>query len=129
MESENINSGFQLSLKKQNLIIKLRGIILSASVEISETLKYGRITFVTDNDPVAFLCVKQDKDLVEVGFFKGALLNDPDELLKGKSREIRRIRITSENDIPVLQIKRWVRESVSLQLRNRKVKQAKSTEL
>jgi len=105
-----------LPLKKQNLVIKLRGIILSASLEIKETLKSGRITFITDKIQVAFLCVKQNTDDIEVGFFKGVFLNDPGELLKGKSKEIRRIKIRSENEIPVFQIKRWVREAVSLNI-------------
>ncbi|MBK8552776.1 MAG: DUF1801 domain-containing protein [Ignavibacteria bacterium] len=103
---------FLLPPDKQGLVIKLRGIIISSSIELRETLKNGRITFVTDKSPVAFLCVKKDTDYVEVGFFKGVFLNDPDELLKGKSKEIRRIKILSENKIPVLQIKRWVREAV-----------------
>ena len=115
MESNIQNSCFLLPLKKQNLAIKLRGIILSASLEIKETLKSGRITFITDKSPVAFLCVKQNTDNVEVGFFKGVFLNDPGKLLKGKSKEIRRIKIRSGNEIPVLKIKRWVKESVSLQ--------------
>jgi len=114
LESNIQNSCLLLPLKKQNLVIKLRGIILSASLEIKETLKSGRITFITDKSPVAFLCVKQNTDHVEVGFFKGVFLNDPKELLKGKSTEIRRIKIRSENEIPVFQIKRWVKEAVSL---------------
>ena len=115
MESNIQNSNFMLPLKKQNLVIKLRGIILSASLEIKETLKSGRITYITVKSPVAFLCVKQNTDYVEAGFFKGVFLKDPGKLLKGKSKEIRRIKIRSENEIPVFQIKRWVRESVSLQ--------------
>lgn len=99
----------------QKLVIKLCGIILSSSLNISETKKYGRITFVTDTKPVAYLCVKQNTDYVEVGFFKGIFLKDPGELLKGKSKEIRRIKIKTDIDIPVLQIKRWIRESVSLE--------------
>lgn len=105
------HSLFLLPLEKQKLVTKLRGIILSSSLEIKETQKFGRITFVTDNKPVAFLCIRKDTDYVEAGFFKGIFLNDPKELLKGKSKEIRRIKIKSENEIPVLQIKRWVRES------------------
>lgn len=105
---------FNLPLNKQKFVIRLRGIILSASREITETQKYGRITYVVYNKPVAFLCIKKDSDFVEVGFFKGVFLNDPKKLLKGKSKEIRRIKIKSENEIPVLQIKRWVRETEAL---------------
>lgn len=111
----NIQNSFPLlPLKKQELVIKLRGIILSASLEIGETLKHGRITFINGKNLVAFLCVKETTDFVEVGFFKGVFLNDPGELLKGKSKEIRRIKIKTEKEIPVLQIKRWIREAVSL---------------
>lgn len=95
-------------------MVKLRGIILSSSLDIIEIFRYGRMTFITDHGPVAFLCVKKDTDYVEVGFFKGVFLNDQKKLLNGKSKEIRRIRIKSVNDIPELQIKRWVREAVTL---------------
>ena len=113
MRSDIQNNCLLLPLKKQNLVIKLRGIILSASLEIKEILRSGRITFITGKSQIAFLCVKLNTDHVEVGFFKGVFLKDPKELLKGKSKEIRRIKIRSETEIPVLQIKRWVREAVS----------------
>lgn len=103
-----------LPLDKQKLIIKLRGIIISSSLKVIETQKSGRLTFVTDSGDVAFICVKQNTDYVEVGFFKGILLNDPEKLLEGKSKEVRRIRIRTDNEIPVLLIKRWVRQAVSL---------------
>lgn len=116
IKNTNIQNSFSLlPLNKQNFVIKLRGIILSSSIKIFETQKCGRITFATETEPVAFLCVKENTDYVEVGFFKGVFLNDPNELLKGKSKEIRRIKIKAENEIPVIQIKRWVREAVSLQ--------------
>ena len=115
IKNTNIQNSFSLlPLNKQNFVIKLRGIILSSSIKIFETQKYGRITFATQTEPVAFLCVKQITDYVEVGFFKGIFLRDPNELLKGNSKEIRRIKIKAENEIPVMQIKRWVREAVSL---------------
>ena len=113
--NEQINISL-LPLDKQKLIIKLRGIIISSSLKIIETQKSGRLTFVTDSGDVAFICVKQNTDYVEVGFFKGILLNDPEKLLEGKSKEVRRIRIRTDNEIPVLLIKRWVRQAVSLNL-------------
>lgn len=114
MDTKILNGLLHLPLNKQELAIKLRGIILSSSLEIKEALKYGRITFITDKGPVAFLCIMEDTNYIEVGFFKGVLLSDPKKLLKGKSREIRRIKIKTEKEIPVLQIKRWVREAVKL---------------
>lgn len=96
----NIQNSFSLlPLNKQKLVMKLRGIILSSSLKIREIQKYGRMTFATETEAVAFLCVKQNTDYVEAGFFKGVFLNDPKGLLKGKSREIRRIKIRSVQNV------------------------------
>lgn len=116
IKNTNIQNSFSLlPLNKQNFVIKLRGIILSSSIKIFETQKYGQITFATETEPVAFLCVKQNTEYVEVGFYKGIFLRDLNELLKEKSNEIRKIKFKAENEIPAIQIKRWVREAVSLQ--------------
>lgn len=116
IKNTNIQNSFSLlPLNKQNFVIKLRGIILSSSIKIFETQKYGQITFATETEPVAFLCVKQNTEYVEVGFYKGIFLRDLNKLLKEKSNEIRKIKFKAENEIPAIQIKRWVREAVSLQ--------------
>ena len=115
IKNTNIQNSFSLlPLNKQNFVIKLRGIILSSSIKIFETQKYGQITFATETEPVAFLCVKQNTEYVEVGFYKGIFLRDLNELLKEKSNEIRKIKFKAENEIPAIQIKRWVREAVNL---------------
>ena len=115
IKNTNIQNSFSLlPLNKQNFVIKLRGIILSSSIKIFETQKYGQITFATETEPVAFLCVKQNTEYVEVGFYKGIFLRDLNELLKEKSNEIRKIKFKAENEILAIQIKRWVREAVSL---------------
>lgn len=117
--SSDIQTGlFFLPHIKQQLISKICGIILSSTAGITETIKFGRLTFIDENEPVAFICSKHDKDYLEIGFFKAVYLKDPSGLFNGKGKEIRRIRISSLNDIPVLQIKRWVRESVQLKIRN-----------
>ncbi len=64
------------------------------------------MTFVAGDEPIAFICSKRDTDHVEIGFFRAADLKDPGELLKGKGKKIKRLRINSVVDIPVLQIKR-----------------------
>ena len=116
IKNTNIQNSFSLlPLNKQYFVIKLRGIILSSSIKIFETQKYGQITFATETEPVSFLCVKQNTEYVEVGFYKGIFLRDLNELLKEKSNEIRKIKFKAENEIPAIQIKRWVREAVSLQ--------------
>lgn len=100
------------SEEKQNLIIRLRAILQSSSIEISEGQLFGRITYFAGKSPVAFICIKRERAYVELGFFKAVFLEDPGKLFTGKSKEIRRIKIRSVRDIPVIQIKKWIRQSL-----------------
>ena len=115
MKTEINKNLFFLPHNKQQLIEELSGIILSSSVDISETVKYGRLTFVAGKKLIAFICSKNDADYIELGFFKAVFLNDPKELFKGKGKEIRRIKIKSTDEIPVSQIKKWVRDANSME--------------
>ena len=105
---------FYMPYDKQQLILRISNIILSSSVNISETIKFGRLTYIHENEPVAFICSKQEKSYVELGFFKAVYLDDPKRLFKGKAKEIRRIRIHSIKEIPVMQIKRWIAGSLKI---------------
>ena len=99
---------------KLQTLLEIRRIILSSSLQITETVKWGRITFTAGKEPVAFICSKRDTDYVELGFFKAVFLPDPGKLFKGKGNEIRRIRIKSSDEIPAAQIRKWINESIKV---------------
>lgn len=111
--NKNLQSDlFFLPANKQGLVAKLRNTLLSTALELTETIRRGRLTYVTKTKPIAFICIKRATSYIELGFFKGVYLDDPKKLLNGKSREIRRVKIKSFNEIPVLQIKRWVKAAI-----------------
>jgi hypothetical protein len=99
---------------KLQTVLEIRRIMLASSINITETVKWGRVTFATGKDPVAFICSKRDADYIELGFFKAASLSDPGQLFRGKGKEIRRIKIRSMNEIPAAQVRRWIKEAVKL---------------
>ena len=54
---------------------------------------------------------------VSLGFFNGAALTDPEEILEGKGKKLRHIKVRERRHIDGEQISAWVREAVTLNLR------------
>ncbi len=58
------------------------------------------ITFGTEKNMKGEICyIKPLKDSVNLGFFHGAVLNDPKNLLQGTGKRLRHIKFRSKKDI------------------------------
>lgn len=114
MNAQIANIILQMPAQKMQLATELREIILSASPEVDEIIKWTRITFVAGKIDIAFICSCPGRDYIELGFFKAIYLADPQKLFEGKpkAKEIRRIKINSSEKIPAKQIQSWVREAI-----------------
>ena len=114
MNAQIENIILQMPHNKMQLATELREIILSASPEMEEMVKWTRVTFVAGKNDIAFICSCPGKEYIELGFFKAVYLTDPYNLFeeKAKAKEIRRIKIHSSEAIPAKQIQNWVRETV-----------------
>jgi len=98
----------QLNASKLELVLATRDLILSSNKEIKEKIKFGRITFYKKETDLAFLCIKAINKHIEVGFFDGHRLEDPNNLLKGKAQKIRRLEVSILNTALKKQIEAWI---------------------
>lgn len=113
MNAQIENIILQMPAHKMQLATELREIILAASPGVEEIIKWTRVTFVAGKNDIAFICSCSGKDYIELGFFKATYLTDLLNLfeVKGKAKEIRRIKIHSSETIPAKQIQNWVRQA------------------
>lgn len=100
------------SESKQNIISGLRKFVKQVSPDLIEGSKWGNGVWLNHDLPVAFAHV--EKDHVQFGFFGGALLNDSDNLLEGRARYVRHVKIRSQEDIDRKALKPLVKQAATL---------------
>lgn len=103
----------KLNDKKSGLATKVRDIVLSAHPSIAETLKWNQLTFVYGKVNIAFIYTYTGVDYINLGFFKATSLTDPNNLFQGTGKGMRHIKIAAGKDIPVGQIKKWIKEAIT----------------
>ena len=107
-------SDFEVSVGE--LALGLREIILKVAPQARETLyKTYEVTMwysLTDKVMQGFCHVSVHKKHVNLGFFRGVDLNDPDRLLEGSGKQMRHIKIRSAEDLKQPHIKTFVKAAV-----------------
>jgi hypothetical protein len=111
---------FILSLPqhKQQLSLLLRDIFLSAG-KLTEAIKWGNLTFSHQGN-IAFIYTFSQQPYVNVGFMRATELSDPKGLFEGTGKGMRHIKVRTEKDIPVTQLRKWIKEAVALDERTAK---------
>ncbi len=99
---------------KRSNVLFLRNILLSTSKEIGETIKWGNLTFTFGKSNLVFIYTYATVDYINLGFLFATSLTDPKNLFEGTGKGMRHIKIRSESDIPVTQIKKWMKETLIL---------------
>ena len=89
---------------KLRVALLLREIILGAQPGISETIKWGRVTFCHHSTPVAFLCMHNGRPGVELGFFHDEVLNNT----AVKKRTSKRVQFTYAETLPADDVQSWI---------------------
>jgi hypothetical protein len=92
------------------LIARLRRLMTSVAPHLVEITKWGNGCYTKDGLPILFLHAEPDH--LQLGFFAGANLNDPEGLLRGKGRYVRRIRIETSRDIDEAAFSSLIRRAV-----------------
>jgi len=88
---------------------KLRRIILSVSDDIVETVKWGWPTFVCNGN----LCnIVQYKNHVNLHFFNGTRIDDPEKKLVGTGKSMRHLLFKTLDDINESCIKKLVKSAI-----------------
>ena len=109
--------------------IELRSIIKSCG--LNEVLRWGKPTYVADNENV--LLIHSFKDYVAVLFMKGAIMQDDKKLLIQQTPNIqaaRQLRFTSINQIQKLKgvIKGYIEDAIQIDKKGLKVVMKKTSE-
>jgi hypothetical protein len=81
----------------QSIIRALRRFVKSKQPGLIEGVKWGNGVWVGKSGPVAY--VYSDTGYVQFGFFHGASLKDPKQLLEGKARYVRHIKVRKRSAI------------------------------
>ncbi len=98
---------------KRDNVKLLREIILSVNKEIGEAIKWNQLTFTYGKNNLCFIYSYKQADYINLGFMQAVHLSDPKKLFEGTGKGMRHIKISTEKDIPVTQVKKWIKESIA----------------
>ncbi|MDB5231727.1 MAG: hypothetical protein JWN76_2532 [Chitinophagaceae bacterium] len=116
MPAKNIDDFFAgLNDKKASIVLKARDAMLAAHPGITVAIKWGQLTFCYGKANLAFIYSFPQTSYVNIGFFKATLLRDNKGLFEGTGGKMRHIKVHQLKDIPVVQLKQWVKEAVLLE--------------
>ena len=104
----------KLPEEKREPAIKLREMFLKADPRITEAIKWRNLTFVNGKKNIAFIYTYKTVDYINLGFLQATSLSDPKQLFEGTGAGMRHIKIRSIKDIPVAQVKAWIKEAMTL---------------
>jgi hypothetical protein len=83
--------------RNQRIIQALRKFVKQTEPRLSETVKWGNGCWVGTRGPVAY--VYSATEYVQFGFFRGAALKDPKELLEGDGKYVRHVKVRKTSEI------------------------------
>jgi len=85
------------SVKNKEIIHALRRFVKRAEPGLREAVKWGQGCWIGTNGPVVY--VHSETGYVQFGFFNGASLRDPKQLLEGKGSYVRHIKVHDASGI------------------------------
>jgi hypothetical protein len=86
----------------------LRDIIANTVPDIKEEFKWNMPVYRAKK-----LCcyISTHKDHINLGFYKGTTLSDPDQLLEGTGKDLRHYKIRTLKDVKKKNIAAWLKEA------------------
>jgi hypothetical protein len=99
--------------KDQGAIVdELVSIVIKAAPKGKKGIKWSQPVFWDDNGPFCF--IKAHKNHVNIGFWRGAEMEDSKGLLEGTGKKMRHIKIIDKQDIVNGAITDFVKQGVKL---------------
>lgn len=83
--------------RNQELIKELQALIKKTAPQLTTTVKWGQGCWVDSNSPRVFIHTEDDH--VQLGFYNGSSLKDPEELLSGNGKYVRFIKVYNQEAI------------------------------
>lgn len=103
----------KLPAAQQEIVVALRALIRKAAPKLEETVKWGYPCYVG----TARVCsIMAFKDHVNLAFFRGTELADPEGLLEGTGKGMRHVKVRIVQDIPKKSLTALVSEAAKLDL-------------
>ncbi len=99
MKSYESFSAWEKEESKTNKLTKVVSRhIQAAAPHLDTTVKWGQGCFLKKGKPVIY--IHTEPDHVQLGFYNGSALKDPDRQLEGKGKYVRHVKIVTGKDIP-----------------------------
>ena len=94
------------------IITQLRKILKNTAPNAKETIKWAQPVYEDENGPFCFM--KAHKNHVNIGFWRGAAMNDPTNVLEGYGVKMRHIKIYQETNINENVISDFIKQALDL---------------
>jgi hypothetical protein len=98
------------STTNQRLAGALQRVVKGVAPHLVTTVKWGQGCFVDGDDPKIY--IHAEPDHVQFGFYRGASLKDPAQLLQGKGKYVRHVKIRTAKDIDAKVLSRLIRQVI-----------------
>ena len=85
------------SAKNQRLIGALGKLIDTAAPHLTKTVKWGQGCWADAAVPKVYIHAEEDH--VQLGFYSGSKMSDPEGLLVGKGKYVRHVKVRTARDI------------------------------
>jgi hypothetical protein len=96
---------------RADTVRRLRGLVDEAAPGASSSIKWAQPVWES-NGPFAY--VKAFANSVNIGFWRGAQLDDPDGLLEGGGDRMKHLSLRSGDEIPAEAVGAFVRQAIEL---------------
>ena len=98
------------STQQKKIITKLRTLVGDIAPKLVESSKWTNGVWLKGNLPIIY--IHTEADHVQFGFFAGANFSDPKNLLQGKGKQVRHIRVESIEDVDETAFATMIRKAV-----------------
>jgi hypothetical protein len=112
MKSTNVNEyAASLPGKHAEVVNELRGIVKKAAPKATEAFKWAQPVYEL-NGPMIW--IKAYKSYVNIGFWRGAEMQDAYGLLEGTGDRMRHVKLASAKDIKKKPLQDYIKQAVKL---------------
>jgi hypothetical protein len=99
------------SPRNRRLIGALSRLIESVAPHLTQTVKWGQGCFADGDVPKVYIHAEDDH--VQLGFYRGTSLDDPDGLLCGSGKYVRHVKVRSAAGIDAAALSALIRQAAN----------------
>ncbi len=92
----------------KKLITTLETIVADCAPHLQQSVKWGQGCWIDHKGPKLY--IHAEPDHVQLGFYAGSTLKDPEHILQGKGKYVRFVRVFDAEDIDKQAVKALIRQ-------------------